>query len=113
MTLPTAGLCARAFTLVDHLIRPQHQRGRDGDIQGAHGPKVNDQLKLRRLLDGQVAGLRTLEDLAAGAVALLTVASFRRSPRHPGPGSGRIDGPLPFFLSMVSLRQNYAPLAAV
>jgi len=49
--------------------RDRRRESKDTRKDAARGPKVNDQLKLRGLLDGQVAGLRTLEDLAAGAVA--------------------------------------------
>src|SRR5262245_30063365 len=49
--------------LLDHLIRPQQQRLRDGKSQGRRRLDVDYQVELRRLLNGQVTGLGPLEDL--------------------------------------------------
>ena len=48
---------------LDHLIRPQQQRRRDRQAERLGGLEVDDQLELGRLLDGEVGGLRALEDL--------------------------------------------------
>src|SRR6266851_1189428 len=50
-------------SLLDHLIRPQQERLGDREAEGLGGLEVDDQLERRRLLDRQVARLRTLEDL--------------------------------------------------
>jgi hypothetical protein len=49
--------------LLDHLIRPLQERGRDRQAEGLGGLQVDDQLELGRLLDGQVAGLGSFQDL--------------------------------------------------
>jgi hypothetical protein len=46
---------------MDDLVRPQQQRLRDH--QAERRPLVNDQLEVRGLLHGQVAGLGALQDL--------------------------------------------------
>ena len=43
--------------LFDHLIRPQQQRRRDGEAEGAGGLEVDDQLEFGRLLDRDVVRL--------------------------------------------------------
>src|SRR3989442_13336113 len=45
------------------LPRPPQQRGGDGEAEGVGGFQVNDQLELRRLLDGEVGGPGTPENL--------------------------------------------------
>src|ERR1700730_6504562 len=54
-----------AGALFDHLIRALQERERDRQAEGLGGLEVDDQLKLRRLLDGEVSGLRPLEDLVS------------------------------------------------
>src|SRR5258706_4015260 len=59
-----------APSLLDHLIRPQQQRRRDREAERLGGLQVDDQLELRGLLYGQIAGLGALEDfidVACGA----------------------------------------------
>ena len=53
-----------SIRLFDHSIRSrQHvRRNRDSDLFG--GFQIDDELKFRRLLDGEVRGLGTLQDLA-------------------------------------------------
>src|SRR3990170_1928946 len=54
----------------NHLIRPNQQRLGDRQPEGLGGLEVEHQLELGGLLDGEVAGLRALEDLvdvASGA----------------------------------------------
>src|SRR5882762_7073894 len=48
---------------LDHLIRSQQQRRRDGEADGLGRLEVDDQLELRRLLDREIPRLRALEDL--------------------------------------------------
>ena len=48
---------------MDHLVRPRQHRRRDRQPEGLGGLEVDDQLELGRLLDGQIPGLRTLENL--------------------------------------------------
>src|SRR5262249_8722790 len=48
---------------LDHLIRPRQQRGWDREAERFGGLEVDDQLELRRLLDGQVGRFCTFEDL--------------------------------------------------
>ena len=50
-------------TSLDDFVGPCQQRRRDRQAEGLGGPEVYDQLELRGLLDGQVAGLRALENL--------------------------------------------------
>jgi len=49
--------------LFDNLIRPQQQRRWDREAECFGGLRVNHQLERGRLLDGEVAGFRALEDL--------------------------------------------------
>jgi hypothetical protein len=53
----------RAVSL-DHAVRAEKHRLRNRDAEGVGGLEVDDQLGLRRLFDGQVAGLRTLRILS-------------------------------------------------
>jgi hypothetical protein len=39
------------MVLLDHLIRPLQERGRDYQAQGLGGLEVDDEFELRRLLD--------------------------------------------------------------
>src|SRR5262245_59542010 len=59
--------CAR---LLDHLIRPRQQGGRDRQAEGLGGFEVDDEFELCWLLDGKIGGLGPLQDLvhiASGA----------------------------------------------
>src|SRR2546425_9452363 len=47
--------------LLDDLIRPQQQRGWDSQAERLGRLEINDKLKFRRLLDGQIARLRPLD----------------------------------------------------
>ncbi len=49
-------------SLLDHLIRPPQQRGRDRQAKRFRGLEVDDQLELRRLLDGKVRGFGAVQD---------------------------------------------------
>src|SRR5262249_10089101 len=48
--------------LVDHSVGSKEKGLRDRQSEGLRSLEVNHQLELRRLLDGQIAGLRALED---------------------------------------------------
>jgi hypothetical protein len=52
---------------IDDLIRPQQQRRRDGEAEGLGGLRIDDQLELARLLDGNVSGLGAPEDPVTAA----------------------------------------------
>src|SRR5258705_9540514 len=54
---------AQTCLLLDGLICPQQDRLRDRQAEGLGGLQVDDQLELCWLLDGQIGGLRTPEDL--------------------------------------------------
>src|SRR4030095_1293370 len=49
-------------TLFDDLVGPQQQRLRNREAECLGGLEVDDQLELRRLLDGEIGGPHTLED---------------------------------------------------
>src|SRR5215813_3512170 len=48
--------------LLDHLVRPQQQRLRNGQSESLGRFHVDDKLELRRLLDRKVAGSRASQD---------------------------------------------------
>ena len=87
-------------TLLDDLIRTQQQRRRDREPERLRGLEVDHQLELRRLLDGEIAGLRAVEK-APTERGLLSIAnrlwrSQQRArsptsltPHDPGPAIGR------------------------
>jgi hypothetical protein len=58
-----AGLFFYHRALLNHLIRPQQQRGRDREAEPFGGLEVDHQLELRGLLDRKIGGLSTLDDL--------------------------------------------------
>src|SRR4029453_191111 len=81
------GMCAGP--LLDHLIRPPQERRRDGQAERLGGLEVDDQLKLRGLLYGQVGGIGAFQDLVhvGGGTppylrAVWTIAQ-QASPLHP------------------------------
>src|SRR5262249_30440918 len=67
---------------VDHLVRPQQQRGRDREAERLGGLHVDDEIKFRGLLDGQVSGLGALEDLVNVGRGTPKQLSAARSIRH-------------------------------
>ena len=71
---------------LDHLIRPLQERRRDRQAERLGGLEVDHQLELRRLLDGQVAGLGALEDLVdVGGGPPVQVESSARKPSSRPP----------------------------
>src|SRR5207244_11297305 len=69
---PTGLAPARRTCLLwtrNHLIRPQQQRGRDGETERLRGLEVDDELERRGLLDGHVGRLGPLQNLVHVASA--------------------------------------------
>src|SRR5687768_15533096 len=60
-SLRAAPMTSRACGSLDHLIGPRQQRRRDGEAERFRGLEVDDELELRRSLDGEVARLRATE----------------------------------------------------
>src|ERR1051325_4630983 len=52
------------FALFDNPIRPEQQRRRDGEAERLGGLEVDDELELRRLLDGEISGLCAFENFS-------------------------------------------------
>src|SRR5713101_7270832 len=75
---------------LDDLIRPPQQRWRDRQAEGLGGLEVDDQLELRRLLDGQVGGLGALEDLVDVGRGPPKHISKVRSIGHEAPGIDKL-----------------------
>jgi len=48
---------ADSLQLLDHLIRPLQERRRERQTEGLGGLEIDDQLELRRLLEGEIGGL--------------------------------------------------------
>src|SRR5215467_12429323 len=61
-TRGSTGIKPRRDRSLDHLIRPQQQRLRNGEPEDLRGLEVDHQLELRGLLDWKVTGLGTLEE---------------------------------------------------
>src|SRR5947209_1576274 len=77
-------------SLLDDLIRPQQHRLGDREAEGLRGLQVHDQLELGGLLDGQVAGLCTLEDLIhVGSGTPIQIGKVR-SIGHKAPGIDKL-----------------------
>ena len=49
--------------LFDHLVGAGEQHRRNGQAERSSGDKVHNQIKLSRLLDRQVGGLRSAQNL--------------------------------------------------
>src|SRR5262249_15896348 len=65
---PSRRCSQKLAALVEHrlsadLVRPPEHRWRDRQVERLGGLEIDDQLELRRLLDGQVGGFSALEDL--------------------------------------------------
>jgi hypothetical protein len=93
---------------LDDLIRPQQERRRNRQAERLGGLEVDDQLERGRLLDRQVSGLRTFQDLVdidGGSVPrpLDTRAVGKKTPRRrpfpPGICSRRRLGAMPLGYS--------------
>src|SRR5439155_17477767 len=77
---------ARSLHLLDDLVRPEQERLRHRESERLGGLEVDDQLELGRLLDGQIPGLRTLENLVhVGGGAAVQVRKVRAI-GHETPG---------------------------
>src|SRR5438105_14537667 len=51
------------FLSLDHLIRPEQNRLRNGHTDLFRGFQIDHQLELRRLLDGEIGGFTAFGDL--------------------------------------------------
>src|SRR6266481_5492443 len=71
---------------LDHGVRPPKYRLRDRQAEGLGGLEVDDQLELRRLLDGQVRGVGAFEDLVDVGRGAAIQISIVRSIGHKAPG---------------------------
>src|SRR5207245_2196042 len=74
--------------LFDHLVRSQQQRRRDRQAERLRRLEVDDQLELRRLLDGKVGGLGASKDLVYVTGDTAIEFSKHRSVSHQ-PSSSR------------------------
>jgi hypothetical protein len=72
--------------LLDDLVRPQQQRLRNRDPERLGRLEVDDQLELRRLLDGKVGGFGALEDPIHVGGGLPVGIENARPVRHETPG---------------------------
>src|SRR6266481_9808943 len=59
---PRTALTKPPFSWIDHLIRPLEERLRDRQAEGLGGLEVDQEFKLRGLLDGQVARFGAVKD---------------------------------------------------
>src|SRR5215831_1985512 len=81
-------------SLLDHLVRLQQHARRDREPEGLGRLQVEDELKLHRLLDGQVGGLGAFEELVhigSGAAEEVTYAwsiGHQTVGHSPGPSAG-------------------------
>src|SRR5215470_13199175 len=63
---------------LNDLIRPRQHRRRDGQAERLGGLEVDDELELGRLLDREIGGLGTLEDLChIGSGASIEISEIR------------------------------------
>src|SRR5262245_7068471 len=74
------------IALLKDLIRPRQQRRWDRQAERLGGLEVDDQLELRGLLDGEVAGLRTLEDAVDVGGRAAELVGKVRAIRHQAAG---------------------------
>src|SRR2546425_8792175 len=90
-SLADDGTSKEPTTLVEHalfddVVRPPQHRRRDRQAERLRRLEVDDQLELRWLLDGQIAGLRTLENLVHVGRGAPEQVSTVRSIGHQAPG---------------------------
>src|SRR6266542_778402 len=67
---------------LNHLVRSQQQRWRDRQAEGLGSLEVDHQLELRRLLNGEVGGLSTFEDLVHVACGTAEIVGEFRAVAH-------------------------------
>src|SRR6478736_913191 len=74
--------------LFDHLVGDQLHRVGNGNAESGCGSHIDDELELRRLLHGQVAGLLTLENPpginARAAIRIRLAGSIAHQPSRHG-----------------------------
>src|SRR3979409_1016370 len=75
-----------ADALLDNLVRPAQQGVWDREAEGLGRLEVDDQLELRWLLDGKVAGLGAFENLVHVGSGAPKQISKVRSIGHQAPG---------------------------
>src|SRR5262249_33664090 len=78
----SASVRGRGHDLLDHLIRPQQQRRRDGEAERLGGLEIDDEIEFRGLLDREVSGLGALEALVNVGRGAPKQLSAARSIRH-------------------------------
>ena len=87
---------AAKFSLLDHLVGASDNRRRKFKAERLGRPEINDQLKLRRLLDRQISGPRPLEDLVdepGGAIIESRIVhAVAQEPAHLDELAGRVRG---------------------
>src|SRR5262249_47201171 len=75
----------RPIKLFDQFVCAREQRRRDRQPERLSDLDVNDQLELSRLLDGEVAGLSTLQDLVHEGGSPPEEVDDARPVRHQAP----------------------------
>src|SRR5713101_6927850 len=85
-----ARLTPGPFSWMNHLIRPPQHRRRDRQAEGLGRLEVDDQLELRRLLDGQVGGLAAFQNLVHVSGGAPIIISKVRSIGHKAPGIDKL-----------------------
>src|SRR5262245_32001381 len=83
--MPSLCGCVAAIALLDHLIRSQQERLRDGQPECPGRLAIDHELELRGLLDGKIARLRALEDLVDVCRGPPGERGDVRSVRHEAP----------------------------
>src|SRR5262245_63921941 len=70
--------------ILDHLIRPRQNIGRNRESDLLRGFEIDHKLELRRLLDGQIGRLGSFQDLVyVIGYALVTLCDIRTVENEP------------------------------